>query len=52
MITNTINSLLFNPKLKIAKKIAIIQHEGGVGKSPNCALAWHFVAYKRWLKRV
>ena len=37
----------------MAKKIALFNMKGGVGKSTlTVQLAWHFAAYKRWLKRV
>ena len=37
----------------MAKKVALINMKGGVGKSTlTVNLAWHFAAYTHWLKRV
>ena len=37
----------------MAKKVALINMKGGVGKSTlTVNLAWHFAAYRNWLKKV
>lgn len=38
---------------KVAKKVSLINMKGGVGKSTlTVNLAWHFAAYRKWLKKV
>jgi chromosome partitioning protein len=37
----------------MAKKVSLINMKGGVGKSTlSVNLAWHFAAYRQWLKKV